>query len=327
MQLVHRFFTRYIVRVLTHTLTDWKPRLWSVMLTIASLTIATLLQPPPPGTINLDWTKWKATVEAWAIVLVGLLLVKVICAQWKVHKEDQEQLEMLQQTQLTIHSADFYGSDGKSQACVKDQLQKRKRDGLVFVSSSDGFGVDPALGDEHKYLKLSYSFGSEGPFDVFRPQTPYRLVLPQDKFLLEQKARLRRTIEETHGAFRAIEQAGKLETVRFMGNRLHLILDGLWASLKGEYPNPFDHQALMEKPNDKLSILQALYEEYWQQTSSAASGLSFDSTLRKTTNHADKTWKEASAMLAENNTQLEVHAARLWAEANAKATISEIDQT
>jgi hypothetical protein len=324
---IHRLLPGYLSRVLSLTFKDWRPRVWSVLLTISALTIATWLQPPPIGTIVLDWSKWKATVEAWGIVLGALFCLKVLFAQWKVHKEDQAQLEEALRSDLVIHSAEFFSSDGKSKKCVRDRLQQRKRDGLVFVSSSDGLGCDPRPGDEHKYLKLSYSFGDAGPFDVVRPQTPHPLMLPEDQWRLEQISRLRRTIEDTRNAFHGLEQAGELEITAYAANRLHSMFSGFQGQLAKEYPCPLNPQSLKDSPNEQIAVLQALYDEHWQQTSSATSQLSFNSSVRKIKHPMDKKWPEVLDMLRENEEQLKFHAAKLRLEAETRATISAMDHT
>lgn len=76
-----------------------------MVLTLAALTLATFLQPPQAGAISLDWSKWKATVEAWGIVLLFLFATKLLVAQWKVHKEDQLEIVKLRESLAALAKA------------------------------------------------------------------------------------------------------------------------------------------------------------------------------------------------------------------------------
>lgn len=84
----HPAFHYFFGRVLRTTFMEWHPRVYSGFLTIAALAIATVISPPAKGAIQLDWSKWQATVEAWSIVLGGLFVCKYVLAQWKEQKKD-----------------------------------------------------------------------------------------------------------------------------------------------------------------------------------------------------------------------------------------------
>ena len=135
-----------------------------------------------------DWL-WLigAALLTYLIGWIGSLLINVWRAPILLLREARREIEALKHSNLVIHSADFYPSSGGSPKSVKEQLQFRKRDGLIIVASSDALKCDPSPCDDHKRLEVSYSFGDEGPFPASRSQDcPYPLVLPQDRLLLKQ---------------------------------------------------------------------------------------------------------------------------------------------
>jgi hypothetical protein len=85
----------YFRRVFHRTFIEWHPKMTSVALTITALTLATLLAPRATGAGNLDWTKWRATVEAWGIVLGGLLLLKHFGSYWTINQESEARIRDL----------------------------------------------------------------------------------------------------------------------------------------------------------------------------------------------------------------------------------------
>lgn len=332
---VHALLPGYLSRVMSHAFRDWRPRAWSVILTILALTIATFLQPPPRGAIAHDWSKWKATAEAWVIVVVMLFVVKLACAQWKVHKEDQARIEelkhsaeLLRRSDITIHKAVFSGREGSMQVEPILECGVMRLNGLVITASSDVLKCDPTPRDDHKLLTVTYSFRGQGPYTATRYQDcPYQLVLPQDQWLLEQIHQLKDAVQMVRASFGKLEQAGKLENTNYGIDRLHAMFNGLRNKLEPAYPRPLNHEALADKSNDQIAVLQKLYDELWQQTTSATSGLPFECKFRSIRYPQEEGWKEILDLLNENSKQLKYHAAKLRSEAAAIVAISAIDHT
>ena len=324
---MQKLLPRYVARVLSHTLKDWKPRFWSGMLTVLVLALTTWLQPPAPGAISLDWSKWKATAVAWAIALSVLLVVKIICAQWKVHKEDQEQLVEAKRSDLKIHTAVFSSKDGTSSKPVAETIERKKRDGLIIIASSDALKCDPSPRDDYKVLTVSYSFGDAGPFEASRSQdSPYPLVLPQDRFLLKQIADYKQAIQEIAAhSFAKCEKVGEMLLVASEAERIASRFNDCSADLKKRFPVPLssDIDRSLEGHGD-IEVLQSLYREHAHRTSLAASGSSFDSHVRANSEILEMGWAAIFKALQQNGSMLKAQAASLREEA-ARPTISATD--
>lgn len=124
-------------------------------------------------------------LSAASPVATGLLILIAVFVASRKRKDAVERATPLRVIpKLEIKRATW--GNAISRKDVTELLSKRVRDGMAFFVNVDAFGgIDPAEGDNKKYVEVEYSFGDAAPVVMQRYQGTW-IVIPEDRWLVQQ---------------------------------------------------------------------------------------------------------------------------------------------
>ena len=208
--------------------------------------------------LNLS-VPWLIGIVVALLFFVSITGTWYFMAQWrKAQRELSEVTNRVDPLQLRIHSANW--GIQSSSSPVRDEIDAKTRNALMFYVNQDAFPLpDPALGNDNKYVDVSYSYSGSGPLTVRRKQGSW-IVIPEDPWLKEENERLSQRVRELTNECESL----RLRIPAPAANELEGVDDNTYRLLRNEYPIVWQQRLalkwLWSQPSLELSQFRLMLE-------------------------------------------------------------------